>query len=144
MARLPTKYVLRSLILTSLMSSDTVLRLALPVLKLLASPKSVLLNADCNPLLNKFFRLTIYGQFCAGSNYDEVSETLKMVKNFGYQGVIMGYAKEIVLDTENSHSRDGFASGKYSDGCYRMVEEWTEGTLETLRMIGPGDILAIK
>ena len=144
MARMPTKYVLRSLILTTLMSSNTVIRPGLAILKVLASPKSGLLNADRNPLLNKLLRLTIYGQFCAGSNYDEVSESLKMVKKFGYQGVFMGYAKEIVLDNEDSHSRDQFAPGEYSDACYRMVEEWKEGTLDTLRMIEPGDILAIK
>ena len=62
----------------------------------------------------------------------------------GYQGVILGYSKEIVLDHDEKLSFDEAGASQYSDKCYEMIEEWKEGTLETLRMVGPGDFLAVK
>ena len=144
MARLPTKEVLRSLALASLMSSKTALRLALAMMRLFSSPKKAMFNADRNPVLNKLLRLTVYGQFCAGSNRKEVSETIRRTKAAGYQGIILGYAKEIFLDHDGCPSGGPDVRGRYSDKCYQMIEEWKTGTLDTLRMIGPGDFLAIK
>jgi hypothetical protein len=66
------------------------------------------------------------------------------VKKIGYQGVILGYSKEIVLDHNEKLAVDESGSAKYSDRCYEMIEEWKNGTLETLRMVGPGDFLAVK
>lgn len=39
---------------------------------------------------------------------------------------------------------DGYGSKVYSYRCYELVEEWKKGTLETLRMVGAGDYLAVK
>jgi len=74
----------------------------------------------------------------------EVSQTVADVKKIGYQGVILGYSKEIVLDPNEKLSVDGSGTPQYSDTCYEMVEEWKKGTLETLHMVGPGDFLAVK
>ncbi|KAI2746026.1 hypothetical protein DTO013E5_21 [Penicillium roqueforti] len=144
MARIPTKLLLRSLLLTSLMTSKLFLQPALAVMGVLTTSKSPLLNPDQNLLLNKFLRWTVYNHFCAGVNRKEVSKTVADIKKMGYQGVILGYSKEIVLDHEEKLSTDEYGKSQYSDKCYQMIDEWKEGTLETLRMVGPGDFLAVK
>jgi hypothetical protein len=73
-----------------------------------------------------------------------VSKTVADVKKIGYQGVILGYSKEIVLDPNEKLARDETGSTTYGDKCYEMVEEWKNGTLDTLSMVGSGDFLAVK
>ena len=144
MARLPTKLVLRSLLLTSLMTSKVFLKPALAILNIVTNSKSAILNPDRNPILNKLLRWTVYDHFCAGTNYKEISKTVADIKKIGYQGVILGYSKEIVLNPNEKMVRNEKGGTTYSDKCYEMVEEWKKGTLETLSMIGPGDFLAVK
>ncbi|RKK79070.1 hypothetical protein BFJ71_g16332 [Fusarium oxysporum] len=64
------------------------------------------------------------------------------VKGLGYQSVILGHAKEVVLDPEAGEVYSG--DHKYGPACYRMVEEWKQSTLDTLRMLQPGDFLSVK
>lgn len=144
MSRLPTKLLLRSLVLTSLMSSRLFLKPALAILSIVTNSKSTLLNPDRNPVLNKLLRWTVYDHFCAGTNREEVSKTVAEIKKIGYQGIILGYSKEIVLDPNEKLAHDDAGSATYGNKCYEMIEEWKKGTLETLRMIGPGDFLAVK
>lgn len=144
MARLPTKHILRSLVLTSLMSSKLFLRPSLAALDIITNSKSAILNPDRNRVLNRVLRWTVYDQFCAGTNRQEVCKTVADIKKIGYQGVILGYSKEIVVDPTDAVVRDGSGSKVYSDRCYDIVEEWKKGTLNTLRMVGPGDYLAVK
>ncbi|KAJ5184218.1 hypothetical protein N7492_001834 [Penicillium capsulatum] len=144
MARLPTRLVLRSLTLTSLMSSKTFMKPALALLHRLSTSESTLLNPDRNILLNKLLRWTVYDHFCAGVNRDEVSRTVAAVKEIGYQGVILGYAREIVLDPTEQIAHDAAGSVTYSDKCYELVDEWKKGNLETLSMVGSGDFLGVK
>ncbi|KAJ5497429.1 Proline dehydrogenase [Penicillium fimorum] len=144
MARIPTRLLLRSLLLTSLMTSKLFLRPALAVMGVLATSKSPLLNPDRNLPLNKLLRWMVYNHFCAGVNRKEVSKTVADVKKIGYQGVILGYSKEIVLDHDVKLSIDESGTLQYSEKYYEMIEKWKEGTLETLRMIGPDDFLAVK
>lgn len=126
------------------MTSKLFLRPALALISVLSTSKSVLLNPDRNVPLNKLLRWTVYNHFCAGANKKEVSKTVADIKKIGYQGVILGYSKEIVLDHNEATSRDQSGTSQYSDKCYEMVDEWKNGTLETLRMVGPGDFLAVK
>ena len=144
MARLPTKLLLRSLVLTSLMTSKIFLKPALALLNVLSNSNSALLNADRNPVLNKLLRWTVYNHFCAGTNRQEVSKTVAQIKGIGYQGVILGYSREIVLAPNEKLASSDSGTTTYSDKCYETVEEWKNGTLETLRMVGSGDFLAVK
>ncbi|KAJ5537240.1 Proline dehydrogenase [Penicillium frequentans] len=144
MARLPTKLLLRSLVLTSLMTSKIFLKPALALLNVLSNSNSALLNADRNPVLNKLLRWTVYNHFCAGTNRKEVSKTVAQIKGIGYQGVILGYSREIVLAPNEKLASSDSGTTTYSDKCYETVEEWKNGTLETLRMVGAGDFLAVK
>lgn len=142
LAKLPTKTLLRSLVLTSLMSHDWILRPSLAIIERIVKSKSKMLHADHNPLLNKLLRWTIYNHFCAGSDANQIARSTALIKGMGYQGVILGYAKEILLDpTEGEVYTDG--SG-YSPGCYKMIEEWKKGTLDTLQNLQAGDFLSVK
>lgn len=144
MARLPTKLILRSLVLTSVMSSKLLLKPSLAALDIITNSKSAILNPDRNWILNKILRWTVYDHFCAGTTRQEVSKTVADIKKIGYQGVILGYSKEIIVDPADAVVHDGSGARVYSDRCYEIVEEWKKGTLKTLRMIGAGDYLAVK
>lgn len=150
LSRLPNKLLLRSLLLSSLMTSKIFLRPSLALLNALASSKSAFLNPDKNPLLNRLVRWTLYNHFCPGTNRAEVVRTVNEIKNMGYQGVILGYSKEVVLDhSESKPNKQGIhetssTAKDYPPQYYEVIEEWKRGTLETLRMIGPGDFLALK
>jgi hypothetical protein len=106
--------------------------------------KSAFLNPDRNPLLNRLVRWTLYNHFCPGTNRAEVVRTVNEIKKMGYQGVILGYSKEVVLDHSETTQQDIQTAKDYPPQYYEVIEEWKRGTLETLRMVGPGDFLALK
>jgi hypothetical protein len=125
------------------MATSWLLRPSLAVMSVLTRSKSALLDADKNPIMNRVLRWAIYNHFCAGTNCVEVSQAVKDVKKLGYHGVILGYAKEVVLDNpagEQIHS-DG---AKYGPAHYSMIDEWKQGNLDTLDMLDVGDFIALK
>ena len=97
------------------------------------------LNPDRNPILHRLVRGVFYNHFCAGENAKEVNGTIERMKKMGYDGVILGYAKEILSD-KSVHPRVVAQSGSFNE----IVEQWKKGTLETLAMLGPADFLAVK
>jgi hypothetical protein len=111
----------------------------------LAHAKSPILNPDKNPILRFFLKKSFYAQFCAGENAVEVRETIRRLKNIGFTGVILGYAKEVVL--EGSDARD-MSAAKLGQETARDIEKeinpWRDGTLETVRLAEPGDFVALK
>ncbi|KAK1465055.1 proline dehydrogenase [Colletotrichum melonis] len=142
LSRLSTKALVRSLFLTQFMSTPLLMKPALPLLHFIANTKLALFNPDKNPLLNRLLRWTIYDHFCAGENIPQVSKTVSEVKRMGYQGVILNYAKEIVLDKKAAAAEA--KAGEYAPEVYQMVDQWKKGNLETLHMMAPGDFLAVK
>ncbi|KAK7703557.1 proline dehydrogenase [Botryosphaeria dothidea] len=143
MSRLPTKTLLRSLAMTSLMSSPWLLRSSIALLGTIGGSKSAVINPDKNPILNRLLRWTVYNHFCSGTNPQEVRKSVEDVKSMGYQGVILTHAKEIVLDEPQRALLAG-AGSKHSSQCHGMVERWKQSSMDTLRMLGPGDFLALK
>ncbi|CAM1504870.1 Fc.00g024610.m01.CDS01 [Cosmosporella sp. VM-42] len=109
----------------------------------LANTTSPILNPDKNPLLRFFLKKTFYAQFCAGENPIEVKNTITGLKNIGFTGVILGYAKEVVLTSNQAESLTN--AGEETEECIRdEIIPWTEGTLETVRLAEPGDFVALK
>lgn len=143
MSRLPTKTLLRSLAMTSLMSSPWLLRSSIALLGTIAGSNSAVINPDKNPILNRLLKWTVYNHFCSGTNPQEVRKSVEDVKSMGYQGVILTHAKEIVLD-EPQRALTAGAGSKHSSQCHGMVERWKQSSMDTLRMLGPGDFLALK
>jgi proline dehydrogenase len=108
----------------------------------LANSKSVLLSPDKNRLVGGLMRILFYNHFCAGSSDSEVRKTVSMMKEMGFKGVILGYAKEIIVDPAATREEvTGSVSAKSVEGA---IDQWREGNLRSLPMIGNGDFLAVK
>ncbi|UNI23731.1 proline dehydrogenase [Purpureocillium takamizusanense] len=135
------------------MGRPWLLRPSLAALSFLCRSKSAFFNPDRNWALNKILRWVIYDQFAAGTNAAEVARKSQELKRMGFQGIILGYAREFVLEDPSDgnrsatghHGEQGQGLGyQYSAAQYEVIDNWKKGTLETLRMIGAGDFLAIK
>jgi hypothetical protein len=103
----------------------------------LAHPKTALLDVAKNPLLNMLVKHTIYKQFNAGENKLEVQQSIRAIKNLGYRGVLLGYAKEVLVGESNASPRDEKAARE-------EVQMWLDGTLQTVDMAQEGDFVALK
>lgn len=126
--------LLRSLMITWILSSPRLVSLSVPIMNRISYSPSWFLNPDRNPILHRLVRGIFYNHFCAGENAKEVNGTIKSMKKMGFDGVILGYAREILAGK-------GVAP---SGSSKEIVEQWKRGTLETLAMLGPADFLAIK
>ncbi|KAL6228915.1 hypothetical protein BDW75DRAFT_123389 [Aspergillus navahoensis] len=141
LAVLPTKSLIYSVLFTSVMSSP-LLRPCLGLLKYVIESKSPLVHPSRNPLMRYLLRTTIYNHFCAGENEAEVRRSVQKMKALGYKGVILGYARESVaqIDVKNPATPEAAKQ----EALDRAVDEWKDGNLRTLRMIGVGDCMNVK
>ncbi|KAK5102620.1 proline dehydrogenase [Lithohypha guttulata] len=137
LARLPTSSILRSLFLSIFFTNAALFRPGLAIFGKIANSRSAWLNPDNNPLIRPITRKLIYDQFCAGKNRDEISNTSSMIRDQGFTGIALTYGREVQLDKHNK-----------THGCQKSqeveIEEWKNGNLETIDMIGRGDWLALK
>lgn len=143
---LPLTQVIRSLAVTSLSASPLLLPPSLAIMNILAHTTNPLLNPDRNPLLKQLIKKTFYVQFCAGENAAEVKETMARLRGIGFSGVILGYAKEVVLTKEqtNELAAAGLVGEEAEAAFQTEVIPWAQGTLETVRLAQPGDYVALK
>ncbi|EFX01442.1 proline oxidase [Grosmannia clavigera kw1407] len=138
---LPLTNVMRSYFVTSISSSKILLPPSLALTTWIANSNNALLNPDRNPILHYILKKTFYAQFCAGETAAEARKTIAGLKNIGFSGVILGYAKEAVLQDGETES----LSVKGADEATKQeIASWTEGTLETVRIAAPGDFVALK
>ena len=133
---LPFSILLRSYLITSISASPILLRPSMRILSTLANSSSPFLSPDRNPVLHWSLKKTFYKQYCAGETSAEVRRTVEGLKRIGYRGVILGYAKEVVL-------RNGEAEGEMGEGREEL-ERWRRGTMETVRLTERGDHVALK
>ena len=111
----------------------------------LAHTNHAILNPDSNPLLRFVVRNTFYKQFCAGESPAEVQRTVRGLKDLGFAGVILGYAKEVVLTDEQTKNLSACDEGLAADECVRNeITPWAAGTMETVRLAAAGDYVALK
>ncbi|KAI5865769.1 proline dehydrogenase [Durotheca rogersii] len=142
---LPLSAVLRNLATTSISSSRILLPPSLAIMNLLAHTNQPVLNPDKNPLLRWFLKGTFYAQFCAGENAAEVRHTIDNLKKIGFTGVILGYAKEIVLSESQTKNLTACDEGPVAEECVRNeIGPWAAGTLATVRLAQHGDFVALK
>lgn len=67
------------------------------------------------------------------------------LKNVGFDGVILCYAKEVVLDDKQKANLSSCTKGAAAEECIREeVTPWAHGTLETVRLTSRGDFVALK
>jgi hypothetical protein len=126
---------------------------ALASLSLLSDSRTPFLNPDKNPILNVVLRQTIYSQFCAGETPAEVRKTIANLKQLGYAGVILGYGREVVMDGdetsmfERESGKQGVAEqaeAPNAEQTLREIQEWKEGTMQTVELADAGDFVALK
>ncbi|KAI0877189.1 proline dehydrogenase [Hypoxylon argillaceum] len=142
---LPLATVLRTLASTTISSSRILLPPSLAIMSTLAHSNQALFNPDKNPLLRWFLKQTFYAQFCAGENAMEVRRTVDGLKGIGYTGVILGYAREVVLTDEQTRNLSSCKEGPVAEECIRNeITPWAAGTMETLQLAGPDDFVALK
>ncbi|KAL5000088.1 FAD-linked oxidoreductase-like protein [Aspergillus recurvatus] len=137
LAKLPLSSVLRSLLILSVSSSSILLKPCIYTLSALAHPKTALLDVAKNPLLNLLVKHTIYKQFNAGENKLEVQSSINAIKHLGYRGVLLGYAREVLVGESKTDPRDEQASRQ-------EIQMWLDGTLQTVDMAQEGDFVALK
>jgi hypothetical protein len=124
-------------------------------MSILSKPnRGLLLNVDRNPILHGILKKTFYEQFCAGENAAETKATIKELKDMGFRGVIMTYAKETVFDhrtkTQQGLGVAALEAEKNGDQLdprlvhCANIEAWRKGTLETVEQLEDGDYLAVK
>lgn len=143
LAILPLTNVLRSFMTMTVSASPLLLPPSLAVMSILANTANPLLNPDRNPLLRFFLKKTFYAQFCAGENPAEVRHTIASLKQIGFSGVILCYAKEVVLPASSSTTTKQPTSA-VTENTAAEVDPWATGTLETVRLTPPGDFVALK
>jgi hypothetical protein len=151
---LPTKALLRSFLVAAVSSHPFLLNPSLSILTFLSGQTSRLLSLEKNPILYALFKKTMYNHFCAGENGKEVGATIKGLKDMGYSGVILTYAREVVMDQSTQEGsgvgvqliKDGTADvpAQTQDIFDADIEAWRQGVLETAGLIGENDFLALK
>lgn len=142
---LPFSSLMRSIFINTVSSSPVLLPPSLKIMSVLANSNSPILNPDRNPILHWFLKKTFYAHFCAGENAREVLKTVNALKKSGFKGVILGYAKEVVLNEKASTAlRLGGNSAVSKSQIEQEILPWKKGTLETVSMTEPGDFVAVK
>ncbi|KAI9902254.1 hypothetical protein N3K66_004071 [Trichothecium roseum] len=144
LSRIPTPALLRSYVLTTLMTHKPIMSPALSAIGLIARSKSRLLNPDRNPLLNQILRRTVFDHFCPGTTEAQVRKTIARLKGMGFHGVILGFSKEIVLDPDEAAREERSVVVGYGAAEVGVVERWRDENLRTLSMVAPGDFIAVK
>ncbi|KAI1016701.1 hypothetical protein LB504_007102 [Fusarium proliferatum] len=148
---LPTGMLLRSLLIATVSSNRIVLTPSLAILSFFTKPHSPLFSVDKNPILNAIFKSTIYRHFCAGEDVVEVRNTINNIKDMGFKGVILTYAREVVIET-SGEQEVGFGVKELKEKGFPAqepifdegIEAWRQGVLETASMLEKGDFLALK
>ncbi|KAJ4269872.1 hypothetical protein NW762_001541 [Fusarium torreyae] len=141
--------LLRSLLVATVSNNRALLTPSLSLLSFFAKPHSGLLSVEKNPLLHFLFKRTLYDHFCAGENGKEVTGTINRIKDMGFKGVILTYAKEVVVDSSQGGGSSIQGSAEIAADAIDVAEDsaieaWRQGVLETVQMIGEGDFLALK
>lgn len=148
LAAMPTNMLLRSLFIATVSSNRFLLTPSLHLLSFFAKPnRFFLFNVDRNPVLKAILKRTLYNQFCAGETEQETKACVRQLKDLGFKGVILTFAKETVFD-HRSRSADSPSSEKSGETATTPhdadIEAWRVGTLKTVDLISEGDILALK
>ena len=142
---LPLTTLIRSYIITSVSSYPILLRPSLAALSFLAYSKSPIFSPDHNPLLRFILKKSFYAQFCAGERPAEIRRTIDGLQEMGYKGVILGYAKEVVLEGNDVATLDKATDCAEQERCNAEdVASWEKGTLETVELCKKDDFVALK
>ncbi|KAL2364363.1 hypothetical protein RJZ56_002710 [Blastomyces dermatitidis] len=145
---LPLSTIMRSLLVTTISSSPLLFSPSLAFLSVVANPESTFLNPDRNPVLKLIMEQTLYAQFCAGETPAQVKVNIQKLKELGYSGVILGYAREIVMNESEIRAlgtaSDAAGGAESKAQAIADITAWKDGTLATVDLADDGDFVALK
>ncbi|EGC45994.1 proline oxidase PrnD [Histoplasma capsulatum var. duboisii H88] len=145
---LPLSTILRSLFITTISSSPLLFTPSLAFLSVVANPESTFLNPDRNPIIKLIMGQTLYAQFCAGETPAEAKVNIQKLKQIGYSGVILGYAREVVMDENETRAlaqlTDTEEVAESKAQAIADITAWKKGTLATVDLADDGDFVALK
>jgi hypothetical protein len=142
LARLSTASILRTLLLSAFFTTPWLFKPGLAVFEKVANSQSAWLNPDRNPLLRTAIYPLVYKQFCAGRNRAEIARTSAEIRKLGFSGIVLCYGKEVQVQGQAGQPV-GYESGK-PNSMDLEIDQWANGNMETLDMVGVGDWLGIK
>ncbi|KAM3496944.1 hypothetical protein MY10362_009687, partial [Beauveria mimosiformis] len=149
LSALPNAALLRSLFINGISSRSWALSPAISLLVKSCQPKpEFLFSVSRNPVLAWLLKETVYKQFCAAEAPSEIKLTMRAMKDMGFKGTILTYAKETVFDHKNQEEFGlGMnitpTNGASSTEC-PYITSWKQGTLDTVKLLGEEDQLAVK
>lgn len=150
LAPLPNGMLIRSLLIAGISSKRLFLIPSLKILSFLSKPeRGILFNVDKNPFVHSILKKTFYNQFCAGETGSETRQCVRGLKDLGFKGVILTYARETVFDHKTNTTDvqgvdgQGLPSSAAHSFC-QNTEDWRTGTLETVKLVDDEDFLAVK
>ena len=92
-------------------------------------------------MLRFLLKKTFYANFCAGETRREVQRTVTDLKKTGFTGVILAYAKEIVLRKDQSFSE---CKNINYEEIKAEVQAWRDGNIKTISLTESGDFMGLK
>lgn len=134
---LPFPNLLRSYLISIVSASPSLLGPSLRFLSRVAHSQYTFFQLERNPLLRLLVKKLFYAHFCAGETPPEVQRTITGLKNIGFTGVILSYAKEIVVNKETT-----LETGKHTE--FEDVDTWKKGMLETVKLAQNNGYAALK
>lgn len=148
LSKLSPTSLARSMLISFVCSKPYLLGPSIAFLNLLCRPKNLFLfDVNRNKPLRWLLKNLLYRQFCTGENSVEVKRTMNELRDLGFKGTILTYAKETTFD-QSTQSANGFGVSSEEEnavsGICSNIEAWRQGTLNTVRMLGQGDQLALK
>ena len=148
LSSLPFTTLYRSLFVNAISSKPLLLSVALPLLRQISTPgNNFLFNLKKNKPLAWLIKRTVYKQFCAGEEGNEVKRTLKSLRSLGFRGTILTYGKETVFNHSKNSAQSlavDCSGAERATGHCPHIQAWRDGIMETIDMLGDGDQLAIK
>ncbi|KAK2789844.1 proline dehydrogenase [Onygenales sp. PD_12] len=94
-----------------------------------------------NPVLRFFLDKIFYAHFCAGATEAEIKRTVGGLRNLGFKGVIINYAREVDLSTTKTVQA---STAERLAAHQAHVAEWLDGSLRGVKYSNAGDYVALK
>ncbi|KAF3934190.1 hypothetical protein ABW20_dc0106027 [Dactylellina cionopaga] len=131
LAILPTPYLLRTVLICTVSTSPFLSNL---LTKFLLAYTNFLTT---NPITRYLLQHTFYDHFCAGNTQGEIQTTLSRLKSWGFQSIILAYAKEVEVT-------DKAIATATKESTEADIASWKLGTLKTIEYAEPSSFVAIK
>ncbi|KAI5308085.1 proline dehydrogenase, partial [Ascosphaera atra] len=147
---LPLSTVLRSLFITTVSSRPFLLTQSLAFLDFVTSTKYSVLDADRNPILRYLLGRTVYDQFCAGAKQAEIQQTIQGLKDKGFAGVVLGFAREVVMAEDEAEEMNkgaaeaGAGNRRETAKDIREITAWKDCQMSTIELAGEGNFVNVK